>query len=196
MLLKNNAGLLPLSAPASIAVIGPNAKKAMTSGGGSAQLLSTYTVSPLQGIIGAAKAINVPVSYTVGATSHKVLPLLDASIKQQDGTPGAFLEFWNEPPSSDFMSLQADLSSTLKESVWDTRTLASNCILLDGVVRHGLQYLSISNMHPTLSERRESQHKLLDSRKDIRLISGTPPHLFSSTRRLSFQTNPATGNLA
>ncbi|KAK0243159.1 glycoside hydrolase family 3 protein [Armillaria nabsnona] len=133
VLLKNNAGLLPLSAPTSIAVIGPNAKKAMTSGGGSAQLLSTYTISPLQGIIEAAKAMNVPVSYTIGATSHKVLPLLDASIKQQDGTPGALLEFWNEPPSSDFMSLQADLSSTLKESVWDTRTLASNCILLDGV---------------------------------------------------------------
>ncbi|KAK0461743.1 glycoside hydrolase family 3 protein [Desarmillaria tabescens] len=133
VLLKNKAGLLPLSAPTSIAVIGPNAKTAMTSGGGSAQLLSTYTVSPLQGIIEAAKAVNAQVNYTVGATSHKLLPLLDASIKQQDGTPGALLEFWNEPPTPDFISPQADLNSSLKQPVWDTKTSVSNCILLDGV---------------------------------------------------------------
>ncbi|KAG7447564.1 glycoside hydrolase family 3 protein [Guyanagaster necrorhizus] len=133
VLLKNNAGLLPLSAPTSIAVIGPNAKKAMASGGGSAQLLSTYTISPLQGITEAVKAINSQVNYAVGATSHKFLPLLDALIKQQDGTSRALLEFWNEPPSSDFISPHADLSLSPKQSVWDTKTSTSNCILLDGV---------------------------------------------------------------
>ncbi len=52
VLLRNDAGLLPLSATArhSIAVIGPYARTAYTGGGGSSHVLAYHTVSPVQGI--------------------------------------------------------------------------------------------------------------------------------------------------
>ncbi|KAF8969399.1 glycoside hydrolase family 3 protein [Flammula alnicola] len=113
VLLKNDKELLPLSKEVKkIAVIGPNVKYAMTSGGGSARLLSTYTVSPLQGIREAAKSIK---------------------LKSSNGQPGALLEFWNEAPTPDFTSTSPSFSSLLPSSAWSTPTLGSNCVLLDGV---------------------------------------------------------------
>ncbi|KAF8165588.1 glycoside hydrolase family 3 protein [Crassisporium funariophilum] len=134
VLLKNDIGLLPLTNQyKKIALIGPNAKHAMTSGGGSARLLSTYTVSPLEGLVEAAKAHNAEVKYTVGATSHKYLPLLDPYIQLKDGSPGALIEFWNEAPSADFTTPTTDFNATLPEAVWSTPTLGSNCFLMDGI---------------------------------------------------------------
>ncbi|KAJ7780939.1 glycoside hydrolase family 3 protein [Mycena metata] len=138
VLLKNSAGILPLSAAAltKIAVIGPNAKIAMTSGGGSARLLSTYTVSPLEGIAAAAKELggNVEVKYALGAATHRFLPLLDGYIRQSEGgDPGALVEFWNAPPSGDFLAPDVDLGASLAERDWSTPTLESNCFLMDGI---------------------------------------------------------------
>ncbi|CAA7260099.1 unnamed protein product [Cyclocybe aegerita] len=133
VLLKNEKGLLPLTNQTKkIAVIGPNAKPAMTSGGGSARLLSTYTVSPLQGVLAAAEEVGAEVKYTVGATSHKYLPLLDPLIRQSDGQPGAFMEFWNQPPPG-FMKTDPDFNLTPPAPAWSTPTLGSNCIMIDGV---------------------------------------------------------------
>lgn len=52
VLLKNQRGLLPFKAGRvrSLAVIGPNAKGRVISGGGSAALKATYVVSPLEGM--------------------------------------------------------------------------------------------------------------------------------------------------
>ncbi|KAF8914231.1 glycoside hydrolase family 3 protein [Gymnopilus junonius] len=134
VLLKNDKSLLPLSNPVKkIAIIGPNAKQAMTSGGGSARLLETYSVSPLEGITVAAKEVNAEVKYALGATSHKYLPLLDPYIFQADGKPGALIEFWNEPPSSDYTSTAPDFGKPLQPAVWSTPTLGSNCFLMDGI---------------------------------------------------------------
>jgi beta-glucosidase len=137
VLLKNDKNVLPLSAKGdikTIAVIGPNAKQAMTSGGGSARLLSTYTVSPLEGISAAAKEIGAKVTYGIGASSHKFLPLLDPYMRQKDGQPGALIEFWNESPEETFLNVDADIGKPLKQCVWSTPTLGSNCFLMDGVV--------------------------------------------------------------
>jgi beta-glucosidase len=136
VLLKNDKRLLPLASKnaKTIAVIGPNAKYAMTSGGGSARLLSTYTVSPLEGIIRAAKEIGADVKYTIGATSHKYLPLLDPYIQQGDGQQGALIEFWNESPVEDYVSTKPDFNAPLKTTTWSTATLGTNCFLMDGVV--------------------------------------------------------------
>ncbi|KAJ7044635.1 glycoside hydrolase family 3 protein [Mycena alexandri] len=138
VLLKNSAGLLPLSSTAlkKIAVIGPNAKTAMTSGGGSARLLSTYTVSPLEGIAAAAKELggDVEVKYALGAATHRFLPLLDGYIRQSEGgEAGAVVEFWNEAPSGDFLATDADLGANLTERDWSTPTLGTNCFLMDGI---------------------------------------------------------------
>ncbi|KAI5894000.1 glycoside hydrolase family 3 protein [Schizophyllum commune H4-8] len=141
VLLKNDKGVLPLKpSTKSIAVIGPNAKYAMTSGGGSARLLSTYTISPLEGIEGEAKKIGAEVRYKIGATSHKYLPLLDGYIKQANGEPGALVEFWNEEPSEDFTSVQANLSSSMKPAVWSTPTKSTTCFLMDGIDASKVNY--------------------------------------------------------
>lgn len=106
----------------------------MTSGGGSARLLSTYTVSPLEGITVAAQEIGADVEYTIGATSHKYLPLLDPYIRQDGGRHGALIEFWNESPTEDYISTNPDFNTILKGTTWSTTTLGTNCFLMDGVV--------------------------------------------------------------
>ena len=123
-------------------MIGPNAKQAMTSGGGSARLLSTYTVSPLEGILAVAKEIGAEVKYGIGATSHKFLPLLDSYITQENGKPGALVEFWNENPTEDFMKIDADVTTPLKECVWSTPTRGTSCFIVDGLVSLGVLWLS------------------------------------------------------
>lgn len=52
VLLKNRNNVLPLATgkPLNIAVIGPNAKERVISGGGSAALKPTYVITPWQGI--------------------------------------------------------------------------------------------------------------------------------------------------
>ncbi|KAF8663458.1 hypothetical protein AX16_001028 [Volvariella volvacea WC 439] len=135
VLLKNDNQLLPLTVDKAkkIAVIGPNAKQAVPSGGGSASLLPTYVISPLEGITAAAKEMGVDVQYTIGATSHKYLPLLDPHIFTDKNQRGALIEFWNDAPSADFMSLAPDLNAPLAEITWSTNTRGTNCFLTDGI---------------------------------------------------------------
>jgi beta-glucosidase len=68
VLVRNEGGTLPLDASKlrSVAVIGHNAAEARTQGGGSATVMPTYTVSPLEGL---RKALpdDVDVSYVRGA---------------------------------------------------------------------------------------------------------------------------------
>ncbi|KAF9448233.1 glycoside hydrolase family 3 protein [Macrolepiota fuliginosa MF-IS2] len=134
VLLKNDKKLLPLSNQyKKIAVIGPNAAIAMTSGGGSARLLSTYATSPLEGIQAAAKEIGAEVTYTIGATTHKYLHLLNPYIHLSSGGPGALMEFWNDMPSKDFMSTTPDLPAPLSDPTWTTTTKSTDCFLMDNI---------------------------------------------------------------
>ncbi|KAG9218808.1 hypothetical protein CCMSSC00406_0001078 [Pleurotus cornucopiae] len=134
VLLKNDKQILPIkSGIKKIAVIGPNAKRAMTSGGGSAQLRSTYVVTPFEGITAAANEIGAEVTYHIGTPSHNTLPLLDGSIRQGNDEPGAYMQFWNESPSKDFLSTSPDLHAKISEHAWDIPTHSTNCFLADGV---------------------------------------------------------------
>jgi beta-glucosidase len=137
VLLKNDKDILPIKTAKKIAVIGPNAKHAVTSGGGSASLLSTYTVSPLEGITAAAKEIGAEISYTVGTLSHQYLPVMDPYISH-DSSGAALLEFWNESPSEDYLSTSPDLSTKLQPAVWSTPTNSAKCFLADGIVRRNV----------------------------------------------------------
>jgi beta-glucosidase len=114
-------------------VIGPNAKVAYTSGGGSAVLLSTRTVTPLEGITEAAKEFDAKVEYHIGVTStnYKYLPLISDYMKS--GDPGALVEFWNETPTEDFLKTDADLTAERPNPVWHTTTRSSNAFLTDGI---------------------------------------------------------------
>jgi beta-glucosidase len=67
VLLKNEGGVLPLAfgSVKKVAIIGPNAKERIISGGGSAQLKASYVVSPYEGLVANAPE-GIEFDYTVG----------------------------------------------------------------------------------------------------------------------------------
>ena len=69
VLLRNKNGVLPLSPTTlkKVAVIGPNAKAIVLSGGGSASLKASFFVSPYEGIVKALKEAGTEVVYSEGA---------------------------------------------------------------------------------------------------------------------------------
>ncbi|KAK0441158.1 glycoside hydrolase family 3 protein [Desarmillaria tabescens] len=96
VLLKNRDNILPLAAEKvkSLAIMGPNAKGSVISGGGSAQLKATYVVTPYAGITeGAPK--NLVIDYEVGCYAHKYLPTLEANLRTPTGESGWLCTFYN-----------------------------------------------------------------------------------------------------
>src|SRR5262249_7345932 len=79
VLLKNEGGLLPLPASATVAVIGPNAATGQVMGGGSAQINAHRRVSPLEGLRAALGEEHV--SYALGCYNDKFLPISTAPVQ-------------------------------------------------------------------------------------------------------------------
>ena len=81
VLLKNEGQTLPLEPQqlTKVAVIGPNAKVALTTGGGSAQVNAHYAVTPFEGIV-AKLGEHVRVDYEQGCTNYRLLPLPDTNL--------------------------------------------------------------------------------------------------------------------
>ncbi|KIR51147.1 beta-glucosidase [Cryptococcus gattii Ru294] len=82
----------------SLAIVGPNSQSRTVSGGGSAYLLSSYAVTPLEGLSGAAKARGIAVEHAPGCYGHKYLPMLDGWMKTADGKQGWTARFYNDDP--------------------------------------------------------------------------------------------------
>ncbi|TVY90955.1 putative beta-glucosidase I [Lachnellula willkommii] len=97
VLLKNDNNVLPLSKSKTIVVIGPNAKVSTFCGGGSSALAPYYAVTPYDGIVSKTCCKEVP--FTVGAYSHKELPLLGPSLRTADGQIGVSFSAYLEPPT-------------------------------------------------------------------------------------------------
>jgi beta-glucosidase len=78
VLLKNDAGVLPVSPKQGlkVAVIGSNAKDTPYAGGGSASLLPTYTITPLQSIEKVVQECRGSVTWAMGADTARWTPLL------------------------------------------------------------------------------------------------------------------------
>lgn len=95
VLLKNQAGALPLDAGALVrlAVLGPNAGVARVHGGGSSRVAPHYEVTPLEGIEARCGA-SVKVLHEPGCANHRRIPALDARQVECDGEPGLRLEFF------------------------------------------------------------------------------------------------------
>ncbi|KAA1473452.1 hypothetical protein DENSPDRAFT_851627 [Dentipellis sp. KUC8613] len=111
---------------------GPNARRAFTSGGGSAEVLASYTVSPLQGIEAVGKDAGFAVEYATGAMTFRYLPVLDGAIQFKDGDTkrdGALLEFWNHEPAENWLTSLVDGGIP----VWSTATRVSHCPLIDSM---------------------------------------------------------------
>lgn len=79
-----------------MAVIGPNANTASYSGGGSASLPASYTVTPLDAIKTEVEAAGGSVSYTIGVDSTRWTPLLSNFLRSPDGQPGVECRFFQE----------------------------------------------------------------------------------------------------
>lgn len=91
---------MPISSPngKKIAVIGPNAKTASYSGGGSANLPPTYLITPLEAITTYAESVGAKVEYTIGSDSSRWTPLLTPFIHHptmgKDAGPGVQCNFY------------------------------------------------------------------------------------------------------
>lgn len=93
-LLKND-GILPIrdSEHTKIALIGPNAQRAIAHGGGSASVKPYYNTSPLQGFEAISKS---QIFYAPGCDTRKWLPLLsDANCVSTFGKRGITLEYYH-----------------------------------------------------------------------------------------------------
>jgi beta-glucosidase len=78
VLLRNERDALPLAASVRrIAVIGPNADRAVIQGGGSARVAPHHAVSPLEGIRARAGA-GVEIVFEAGPSAYRGVPALDA----------------------------------------------------------------------------------------------------------------------
>ncbi|KAG6910876.1 hypothetical protein DXG01_006559 [Tephrocybe rancida] len=96
VLLKNSNNLLPLDTchVKRLAIIGPNAKERIISGGGSAALKAIYVVTPFDGVTtGAPEGLSV--EYEVGCYAHKYLPTLEDSLVTAAGEPGWSCTFYS-----------------------------------------------------------------------------------------------------
>lgn len=108
VLLKNENNILPLAKSASeghksIAVIGPNAKAAQESGGGSAALLPRYRVTPFEGIKSklAEGGNSISLDYSLGAFLDAGLPDIGTNVSNPEGGVGVTCKFFKNPPGSE-----------------------------------------------------------------------------------------------
>ncbi|KAG8906251.1 hypothetical protein FRB99_007313 [Tulasnella sp. 403] len=94
VLLKNEANVLPLNAKSlkKVAIIGPNAKALVSSGGGSASLRTAYLITPYEGIT-AKLPEDVEVLYHEGCIGYRNLPVLDSQIMTESGESGWIATF-------------------------------------------------------------------------------------------------------
>ncbi|KAJ4151253.1 hypothetical protein LMH87_011965 [Akanthomyces muscarius] len=112
VLLKNDDKILPFAKDKKTLVLGPNAKEATYHGGGSAALRAYYAITPYDGI--SEKLGNQP-TFTVGAYTHRFLPILGNQLTDPDGKPGMRWRVFNEAPGTADRKLIDELQFTKTE---------------------------------------------------------------------------------
>ncbi|KAL1888681.1 hypothetical protein Sste5346_009386 [Sporothrix stenoceras] len=96
-LLKNETSILPIDPRTTkLAIIGPNANRAIAGGGGSASLNPYYTTIPLESIKSALKEAGNQdeVTYAVGCHTNKWLPVASPLCTTRDGTQGVTIDWF------------------------------------------------------------------------------------------------------
>ncbi|KAI0693903.1 putative beta-glucosidase from glycoside hydrolase family GH3 [Cytidiella melzeri] len=137
VLLKNEGAVLPLKPGKvkKVAIIGPNAKERVISGGGSAQLKASYVVTPYDGLISNAPE-DIEFDYLVGCYAHKYTPTLESYLTTADGKPGWTCSFYshdeNGNPTGDSVAdfvlqdTRVKLNDFLPEGLTSTWTIKLN----------------------------------------------------------------------
>lgn len=90
-LLKNESNILPIKDSRTLAVIGPNAKRAIAGGGGSASLNPYYTTTPFDSIQAVTSCMLL---YAQGCDTSKWLPPASPFCETESGADGVTLEFF------------------------------------------------------------------------------------------------------
>ncbi|TPW26868.1 glycoside hydrolase family 3 protein [Martelella alba] len=125
VLLTNRNNLLPLAPQRlkRLAVIGPNAARAVIHGGGSAQINAHYAVSPLEGLRAALPGVEI--AHALGCHGDRFLPAIDTAVSidfyagltfegapvlSQVGSSSAFGWFGAVAPEVDHSSFSAKLT--------------------------------------------------------------------------------------
>lgn len=120
-LLKNEGAILPIDRKkAKVAVIGPNATRAIAGGGGSASLNPYYNTLPLDSIKEAAEQ---EVIFAQGCHINKWLPVASPFCKTKDGKPGVDIEwFQGDQFQGEVVVTQRRTNTDL--FLWDSAPLA------------------------------------------------------------------------
>ncbi|ORY57180.1 glycoside hydrolase family 3 protein [Pseudomassariella vexata] len=120
-LLKNDRAILPINPQtAKVAVIGPNANRAIAGGGGSASLNPYYNTLPLDSIRAASKQ---HVVYAQGCHIHKWLPVASPFCTDKSGKPGVTLEWFSGDKFEGQVVVQQRRTNT-DLFLWDSAPLA------------------------------------------------------------------------
>lgn len=120
-LLKNEGGILPLNPQTTkVAVIGPNANRAIAGGGGSASLNPYYNTLPLDSIRSVAHG---EVTYSQGCHIYKWLPVASPFCTDKSGKPGVTLDWFSgDQFEGDAVVQQRRTNTDL--FLWDSAPLA------------------------------------------------------------------------
>ncbi|KAH8906025.1 glycosyl hydrolase family 3 N terminal domain-containing protein [Coniochaeta sp. PMI_546] len=119
-LLKNEGSILPISKKAKVAVIGPNANRAIAGGGGSASLNPYYNTLPLDSIRQAAEG---EVTYAMGCHIHKWLPVASPFCTDKSGKQGVTIEWFKGDKFEDKPVITQHRTNT-DLFLWDSAPLA------------------------------------------------------------------------
>ncbi|KAI1870914.1 hypothetical protein JX265_005954 [Neoarthrinium moseri] len=120
-LLKNEGNILPINPKtARVAVIGPNANRAIAGGGGSASLNPYYNTLPLDSIRAAAQN---EVTYAQGCHIYKWLPVASRYCTDKSGKPCVTLEWFSGDQFQGDVVVQQRRTNT-DLFLWDSAPLA------------------------------------------------------------------------
>ncbi|KAI0126905.1 glycoside hydrolase family 3 protein [Xylariales sp. AK1849] len=120
-LLKNEGAILPINPrTAKIAVIGPNANRAIAGGGGSASLNPYYNTLPLDSIRAVAQQ---DVTYAQGCHIYKWLPVASPFCTDKSGKPGVTLDWFSGDKFQGDVIVQQRRTNT-DLFLWDSAPLA------------------------------------------------------------------------
>lgn len=99
VLLRNEKGALPIAGIRKLAVVGPNADRAVIQGGGSARVAEHYAVSPLEGLRARAERAGIELVFERGPGAFRGVPALDATqlVARTAGALPIEIEFFAAP---------------------------------------------------------------------------------------------------
>ncbi|KIM49903.1 glycoside hydrolase family 3 protein [Hebeloma cylindrosporum] len=135
VLLRNEGAVLPLNPQGlkKIAIMGPNAKAIVLSGGGSAALKASFYVNPYEGIVRAIKesGSEIEIGYSEGARAYKTMPSLDYEMFTTTGERG-WIGSWHKHTNDDSFT---PVDEVLEERLIDETRIFISTSIPEGITK-------------------------------------------------------------